>query len=141
MDTAPSVQFSRTRAIRVAETPPELFAGVLSLANHAQGHWFPTCGTSRRIPFRVRLAVFDAGRCECLCVTSPFDELALKPGYLPVKEVVRLVDQANNGIGHDGRVFVNKPLSIGGGVELIGRIGRIRLIGPIKPPHSGALEH
>lgn len=66
---------------------------------------------------------------EPLAVTTFIYELLFKAGDLPVQQVIGLVDQANEGIGGDGRVAVSEQGFIS---FMIGPIGQIRLIGPIS---------
>lgn len=43
---------------------------------------------------------------QLLAVATFVDKAALKPGYLLVKQVIRLVNQTDEGVGDNGRVGV-----------------------------------
>ena len=69
-------------------------------------------GWSCRIAFG---AVSEAGGGELLAVAAAFDEGGFQRGDLLVEEVVGLVNEADEGVGADGRGGVLQP----GGVELL----------------------
>ena len=48
-----------------------------------------------------------------LAVTAAFNELPLQPLDLPVEQIVRLVDQADQRVSNHRRVVVVKPLRVG----------------------------
>jgi hypothetical protein len=82
-------------------------------------------------------ALLDSRRSQTFSVAALLDELTLQPCNLAVKQVVGLVDQADNGVGHHGWVGVVEPRTV---TPLIGPIGRIRLISPILFSHRSHFE-
>lgn len=59
-------------------------------------------------------ALRDPCRCQLLRVAAALDEILLQGDDLLVQQIVRLVDQAQQGVGADGGVFMLQP----GGVEI-----------------------
>jgi len=118
-----------------AGAAPELLAGGGAVAGGAQGHEFSAARACGEIlGGGIGIALGDASRGELFGVAAAGDEFLLKANDLLVEQEVCLVDQAKQGIGPHGRVFVVEPWAVevaagvvsgGGGIGWIGRIGRI----------------
>jgi hypothetical protein len=65
---------------------------------------------------------------ELLGVAARLHEGAFQGGDLLVEQIIGLVDQANDGVGADGRLGVLQPRGVEGPALLIGQIGPIRLM-------------
>ena len=86
---------------------------------------------------RLLLPFTQAGSSQLLAVAALLHELPFKSLDLAIKQVIRLVNEADDRIGDDLGVFVREPGAVG--------IGWIRLISPILPilpyqPHRHGLR-
>lgn len=75
-------------------------------------------------PTPLKRAGLQAGGVQTFAITAFPNKLLFQSPQLPIKQVVGLVDQADQGVGHNRRVTVLQPGGVG---------ARIRQIGPIRP--------
>ena len=136
-------------AIGVGGAAPELRAAVFSLTRFAQCHELAAKRAGgelvvRRIRLAGRicrigpiiflaLALGDAGGGELFGKAATLDEILLQTDELLVEQVVRLVDEAQQGVGPDRGFFmfqppgVKRPPGIVAGVE--GSVGSLESLG------------
>jgi hypothetical protein len=56
--------------------------------------------------------MLESGRIELLAIPATLDEILLEPTKLLIEQEVRLMDQADNGVGANFRVRVLKPVFV-----------------------------
>jgi len=74
----------------------------------------------------LQFSLRDARHGQALAVAAPMDKTPFQSADLLVEQVIRLVNQANKGVGDNRRVGVAQPIGV-----RAKRISRIRLIGPM----------
>lgn len=147
------LDFYRSFAVGVASAAPKRLASVLTGLRRAQAHEATANGAVGWLGFGmirlILLPFLQAGSSQLLAVAAFVNEGRFQSSDLAVQQKVCLVDQADQRIGADSRVFVVKPR----GVELpalgvreirqIYRMGPIRLIffeGAWHSPHGLCLR-
>jgi len=113
--------------IEVAGATPELGTGVVAFFRGTQRHGFAALWTDGRSgASRLTTALGNAFCGELFAVAAALNELFFQGFQLTVKEIIGLVDEADQGIGDDGGVGGFEPPGVEGGMgDGIGRIGPI----------------